>query len=106
MIAEDEEHLEARLRLANVLEEQGHKAEALDIVTEGMSLSHILFSGQNFATIARYDDEPSLPSPLLHMPSTFLRLFDYLLLFITSTLYPLLRWTGEQVTYPSHPARR
>jgi hypothetical protein len=41
VIAEDEEHLEARLRLANVLEEQGHKAEALDIVTEGMSRSRV-----------------------------------------------------------------
>ena len=39
VIAEDEDHLEARLRLANVLEEQGHKAEALDIVTEGTSRS-------------------------------------------------------------------
>jgi general transcription factor 3C polypeptide 3 (transcription factor C subunit 4) len=35
--AEDPDHLEARLRLANVLEEQGKKAEALEIVTEGMS---------------------------------------------------------------------
>lgn len=38
VINEDEDHLEARLRLANVLEEQGHKAEALEIVTEGQSL--------------------------------------------------------------------
>jgi hypothetical protein len=30
--------LEARLRLANVLEETGEKAEALEIVTDGMSL--------------------------------------------------------------------
>jgi len=34
--AEDPDHLEARLRLANVLEEQGKKAEALEIVTDGM----------------------------------------------------------------------
>jgi thioredoxin-like negative regulator of GroEL len=35
--AEDPDHLEARLRLANVLEEQGNKAEALEIVTDGKS---------------------------------------------------------------------
>jgi hypothetical protein len=33
--AEDPDHLEARLRLANVLEDQGKKAEALEIVTDG-----------------------------------------------------------------------
>jgi hypothetical protein len=36
VVAEDPDHLEARLRLANVLEETGDKAEALEIVTDGM----------------------------------------------------------------------
>ena len=36
VVAEDPDHLEARLRLANVLEETGEKAEALEIVTDGM----------------------------------------------------------------------
>jgi thioredoxin-like negative regulator of GroEL len=38
VVAEDPDHLEARLRLANVLEEAGEKAEALEIVTDGMPL--------------------------------------------------------------------
>jgi thioredoxin-like negative regulator of GroEL len=38
VVAEDPDHLEARLRLANVLEETGDKAEALEIVTDGMPL--------------------------------------------------------------------
>jgi hypothetical protein len=37
VVAEDPDHLEARLRLANVLEETGEKAEALEIVTDGKS---------------------------------------------------------------------
>jgi hypothetical protein len=37
VVAEDPDHLEARLRLANVLEEDGQKAEALEIVTDGKS---------------------------------------------------------------------
>jgi len=36
VVAEDPDHLEARLRLANLLEEDGQKAEALEIVTDGM----------------------------------------------------------------------
>ena len=38
VVAEDPDHLEARLRLANVLEEDGQKAEALEIVTDGTPL--------------------------------------------------------------------
>jgi thioredoxin-like negative regulator of GroEL len=39
VVAEDADHLEARLRLANVLEEMGKKAEALEIVTDGKSIT-------------------------------------------------------------------
>lgn len=36
MASEVPDNLEAKLRIANVLEDMGRKAEALDIVTEGM----------------------------------------------------------------------
>jgi hypothetical protein len=39
VVAEDPDHLEARLRLANVLEEKGDNAEALEIVTDGRPYS-------------------------------------------------------------------
>jgi hypothetical protein len=42
VVAEDPDHLEARLRLANVLEEAGEKAEALEIVTDGMPTLQII----------------------------------------------------------------
>lgn len=38
MASEVPDNLEAKLRIANVLEDMGRKAEALDIVTEGTSL--------------------------------------------------------------------
>lgn len=37
MASEVPDNLEAKLRIANVLEDMGRKAEALDIVTEGTS---------------------------------------------------------------------
>lgn len=37
VVSVDEENLEARLRLANILEETGQKGEALEIVTQGMA---------------------------------------------------------------------
>lgn len=39
MIKQDPDHLEARVRLANVLEDMGKQAEALEIITDGKSLS-------------------------------------------------------------------
>ena len=36
MVNEDEGHLEAQLRLANVLEEMGQKAEALEVLSAGV----------------------------------------------------------------------
>lgn len=48
--AEDPNHLEARLRLANVLEEQGKKAEALEIVTDGKFSWLIPRSGPDSST--------------------------------------------------------
>jgi len=36
-------NLEARLRLANVLEETGQKAEALEIVSDGVFLLNCIF---------------------------------------------------------------
>lgn len=40
MASEVPDNLEAKLRIANVLEDMGRKAEALDIVTEGTSFPH------------------------------------------------------------------
>jgi hypothetical protein len=66
VVAEDPDHLEARLRLANVLEETGDKAEALEIVTDGKSALQMI-------TLQTGIDDSTPPScttrPILEIPA-------------------------------------